>query len=347
MRTSLAWLLAMSLAAFASGASNAFDRLRVRPEGELANIEPLIGTETRESWEKRRGELRKEWEAIVGPFPPRVPLEVDTLSTEKLDDHTRILLRYRVDERTRVEAYLLLPPGASADAKRPAMVCLHPTSPATIRTVVGLEGRESVHYALHLVRRGYVCIAPRNFIWEVAGQSWQQAADRVIRDGWKTCMGRMTWDAIRATDVLADRPEVDASSLGTIGHSLGGKEALYHAAFDDRMRAAISCEGGVGLAFSNWDAAHYLGPQIRSPDFRRDNHEIMSLIAPRALLVIGGESADGAKSWPYVEACLPVWRVYDAEDRLGLLRHEFKHNFPPPGEQRELVWRWLDAQLQR
>ena len=183
-------------------------------------------------------------------------------------------------------------------------------------------------------------------MWEVEGQTWQQAAERVARDGaWKTGMARMVFDAIRATDVLIERPEVDAKRIGTIGHSLGGKKALYHAAFDQRIVAAISCEGGVGLKFSNWEADWYLGQQIQSPDFRHDNHEVMSLIAPRALLVIGGESADGTQSWPIIEACLPVWRLYDAEDRLGLLRHDEKHNFPSPGPRRDRVWAWLDAQM--
>jgi hypothetical protein len=337
---------ALLIAAGIASAGRQFEDLRVRPDGELPKVTPLTNTQTREAWELYRPKLREQWQAILGPFPPRVPLEVETLSTEKLDDHTRILLRYNVDDRTRVEAYLLIPPNASGDLKAPGMVCLHPTNAATIRTAVGLEGRESVHYALHVVRRGYVCIAPRNYLWEVPGESYQQAADRVRRDGrWKTGMARMIWDAIRATDVLAERPEIDPKRLGTIGHSLGGKEALYHAAFDDRIVAAISCEGGVGLPMGNWDAAWYLGDQIKSPDFHHDNQELMSLIAPRAILIIGGESADGAKSWPYVEACLPVWRLYDAEDRVGLLRHNDKHDFPHPGPRRDLVWQWLDAQM--
>lgn len=226
------------------------------------------------------------------------------------------------------------------------MVCLHPTTPATIRTAVGLEGRESVHYALQLVRRGYVTIAPRNFLWDVPGQTWQQAAERVRRDGWKTGMARMVFDAIRATDALIARPEVDAERLGTIGHSLGGKEALYHAAFDERIVAAISCEGGVGLRLSNWEADWYLAKQIKSPAFARENHEMMALIAPRALLVIGGEHSDGAFSWPFIEACLPVWRLYHEEDRIGLLRHDEGHNLPGPGPTRQRVWEWLDVQME-
>jgi len=282
----------------------------------------------------------------MGALPAeRVPLKIEVVSTEDLTDHTRLLLRYNIDARTRTEAYLLLPKGGDKRSPSPAMVCLHPTSKETFRTVVGLEGRETNFYALQHVRRGYVCIAPRNFLWEVEGQTWQQAAERVKRDGWKTGMARMVFDAVRATDVLIERPEVDAKRIGTIGHSLGGKEALYHAAFDERIVAAISCEGGVGLRMSNWEADWYLGKQIHSPAFGHDNHEVMSLVAPRALLIVGGEQFDGAMSWPFVEACLPVWRLYDAEDRLGLLRHDGKHNLPAPGEKRELMWLWLDQQM--
>jgi pimeloyl-ACP methyl ester carboxylesterase len=140
---------------------------------------------------------------------------------------------------------------------------------------------------------------------------------------------------------------VDGKRLGSIGHSLGGKEALYHAAFDERIRAAVSCEGGVGLSFSNWDADWYLGKQIRAAEFKHDQHEVIALIAPRAFLLIGGGSADGAQSWPYIEANLPVWRLYGAEERIGLLRHEQGHDFPAPGPVREQVYAWLDHWLEK
>jgi dienelactone hydrolase len=240
-----------------------------------------------------------------------------------------------------------VPKGAAG--KLPGVVALHPTSKTNLRDPVGLANRESVHHALHLVRRGYVCVAPRNFLWSgEPGETWQQAAERMTRrKGWKTGMGRMLWDAIRAVDVLFERPDVDPKRIGAIGHSLGGKEALYLAAFDERVAAAISCEGGVGLPMSNWDADWYLGPQIKSPTFHHDNHEVVALVAPRALLVIGGGKTDGAHSWPYVEASLPVWRLYGVEERLGLLLHDGGHNFPKPGPDRERAYAWLDHWLKR
>lgn len=299
---------------------------------------------TQSDWQRHRSALLGKVRGALGPFPAPLPVQAEEQLREEQPDHTRILLRYRVEPELWTEAYLLLPKGFSG--KRPGAVVLHATSATHMRDPVGLSGREAMHIALHLVRKGYVCIAPRNYLWSEPGKSYQQAAAEVLRR-WKTGMARMTWDAIRATDILAARPEVDPKRLGSIGHSLGGKEVLYHAALDPRIRAAVSCEGGVGLSFSNWDAPWYLGAQIKEPDFPLGHHEVLALVAPRAFLLIGGESADGAKSWPYIEANLPVWRLFGKEERLGLFRHTYGHDMPPPGPDRERVYAWLEHWLRR
>jgi dienelactone hydrolase len=278
-----------------------------------------------------------------------VALEPRVLSEEALPDHRRLLIRYRVEAGVDAEAYLLIPKDDEpAGARRPGMIVLHQTSETTSRDPVGLAGREPMHLALHLVRRGYVCVAPANFLWATASRDYEQVtADVLAREPWETGMAKMTWDATRATDLLAARPEVDLDRVGSIGHSLGAKEALYLAAFDPRVRAAVACEGGVGLAFTNWDAPWYLGGKIKRPGFAHDHHELIALIAPRALLIVGGEADDGAKTWPYVAANLPLWRLIGAQDRLGLFRHAHGHDFPPPGEDREAVYGWVDHWLKR
>jgi dienelactone hydrolase len=307
------------------------------PEGGFVKLTPL----------KPKAELEREWREILGPFPEPVPLRPEVLSTEELPDHTRLLLRYHTEADATAEAYLVIP--KPARARMPGMVVLHQTSQTTMRDPVGLDGREPMHMALHLVRRGYVCIAPRNFLWNDPVKGYQRITEELLASGrWKTGMAKMEWDAIRATDLLAERPEVDPKRIGAIGHSLGGKEALYHAAFDSRIAAAVSCEGGIGISFSNWDADWYLGKQVHAPGFAHDHHEVLALVAPRPFLLIGGgppNGADGAQSWPYIEANLPRWREAGAEERLGLLLFPGGHDFPGPGPVREKVYGWLDHWL--
>ena len=332
-----------------------FSELRRPPEKAVPALPPVLvdeqgkPVESRAAWKGVRDRLKREWSAILGPFPERPPLDPQVLSTENLPDHTRILLRYPIEPGVDSEAYLLIPKNASGAARgrKPGMVVLHQTTDETIRQSVGISGREQMHIALHLVRRGYVCIAPRNFLWsDPTKEPAQVTRELLARRPWKTGMARMLWDALRATDLLCARREVDPRRIGSIGHSLGGKEVIYHAAFDERIRAAVSCEGGVGLRFSNWDADWYLGAQIHAPGFWRDHQEVVALIAPRPFLLVGGESADGAQSWPYIAVNLPVWRLLGAEERLGLLRHNQGHDFPAPGPDRERIYLWLDHWLE-
>jgi pimeloyl-ACP methyl ester carboxylesterase len=156
-------------------------------------------------------------------------------------------------------------------------------------------------------------------------------------------MWRMLHDALLAVDILAALPEVDPQRIGAVGHSLGAKEVLYLAAFDERVKATVSSEGGVGTTFSNWDAAWYLGETIKSPEFTHEQHELLALAAPRPFLLVGGDSADGDKSWPFIEAALPIYRLYGEPARLGLFNHKQGHAVPPEAERR--IFEWLAAYL--
>src|SRR5262249_18702142 len=107
---------------------------------------------------------------------------------------------------------------------------------------------------LQLVRRGFVVWCPRNYI-NTDGTDWAGNARRVIaaHPDW-TGMTRMGGDALPAADYLESLPEVDRTRIGCLGHSLGAKVVLYAMAFDERYKAGVFSEGGIGLRFSNWDA---------------------------------------------------------------------------------------------
>jgi dienelactone hydrolase len=185
-----------------------------------------------------------------------------------------------------------------------------------------------------------VAFCPRCFLWQYGEPGRLATAVDWLRRHHPgvTGMAKMLFDARRAVDLVASQPDVARDRIGAIGHSLGAKEALYLAAFDPRVRATVASEGGIGLTYSNWEAPWYLGEAIRRPGFGLDHGQVLALAAPRAFLLVGGDSADGAASWPYVAAALPVWSLTGAPDSVGLFNHRQGHAFPPIAQDRTRQW---------
>ena len=309
---------------------------------------------TAERWGHRRAEIKEAWSVFLGEIgddrqavPEPEIVEEDRVVPEGDGELAvvRSLIRYEAEAGRVVEAYRLRPEGAAPSGGRPGAVVLHSTTDITIRQPAGLEGPSEKHIGLQLARRGYVCVCPRCFLWEGGGAGRAlEAVDRSRRrhpDALGTA--QMLFDAQRAMDLLEAEADVDGDRLSAIGHSLGGKEVLFLAAFDDRVRAAVSSEGGIGIGYSNWDAPWYHGPAVGRPGFPLDHAEVLALAAPRAFLLIGGDSADGDRSWPYIEACLPVWKLLGAPEGLILFNHHQGHAYPP--EARAVAEAWLDRWL--
>lgn len=309
-------------------------------------LEPLLvdaegnGITTVAGWQARREEIRRFWLEFLGPQPAeRCDLAPEVLSTEQVGGVVRKLVRLQVEPGCFMEAYLLHP--AEIEGQLPGVVVFHSTVDYTIRQPAGLEGPESKWFGLRLAQRGVVTVSPRCFIWDYCGPKSYAEAVAALRErhpGWRG-MEKMIFDGSRAADYLESLPFVDPERLGCIGHSLGAKEVLYAAALDERFKAAVSSEGGIGLGFSNWEAEWYLGPDIRQPGFRHDNHEVLALVAPRPFLLIGGESADGSRSWPFIERAKEVYDLLGAGDRIGLLMHSSGHSVPRIAE--ECAYGWL------
>lgn len=330
------------------------------PEAPLADapkLSPLLRSiegeaiTAREEWEKRRNDLRSKWLEILGELPrDRGPLEAQVIATEELTRFRRRRVRYRIEDGVYAEGYLLmpwdLPEGSSR--KLPAVVVFHPTVESSSKQPAGIDpSRPGLHIGVDLAKRGFVALCPRSYIFEEgADYAGSVAKMKARHPSWKG-MTRMLLDALRAADYLESLPYVDEKRIGCIGHSLGAKEVLYAAAFDERYQAAVFSEGGIGLGMSNWDAPWYLGPEIKAAGFEREHHEFLALIAPRAfLLLAGGASAgaaDGERAWAFVEAALEVYKLLGRDECFGWINHGFGHDYPRPARAaaEEFLDRWL------
>lgn len=316
------------------------------PPTELSPLFTTSTTNIKTAWPSRRADIRSAWLNILGPLPqaPADGITTKLIADESLATCTRQLIKYEAEPGRYVRAYLLRPVGDETTT-RPGVVVFHPTNKQSIKVVAGTGGRPDQHLALHLVERGFVCICPENYINEE--RSWNAAvAETKKRHPDSTGMATMLADGMRAVDVLLDQPGVDPDRIGTIGHSLGAKEVLYLMAFDNRVKAGVFSEGGIGLSFSNWNANWYLGKQINATNFGHDHHELLALIIPRPLLIFGGETgraADGDRTWSYVMAANELSQQLGHPPRIGFINHHEGHFFSPA--MAEKGFEWLDGWL--
>lgn len=307
------------------------------------------------AWRRRRQQLTATWQKYLGSLGERkgTPPKFAVLEHDTSAGVSRQLIRYEVEPGETTEAYLLRPAGGGK-SRRAGVVVLHSTVDDSIRQPAGLAMHDAAEkaFGLHLAQRGWVALCPRNFLWPTNAKiNTQQAMQRFAkRHPGITGMAKMLHDAQVAVDLLAAQDDVDRDRLAAVGHSLGGKEVLYLAAFDPRIRCAVSSEGGIGMRFSNWDAPWYLGPGMKRDLAGHEHHELLAMTAPRAFLLIGGatpndrvaaQGADGDQSWPFVAEALKVYRLFDERPKLRFYNHHKGHSVPTEAEER--IYEWLAA----
>jgi hypothetical protein len=150
------------------------------------------------------------------------------------------------------------------------------------------------------------------------------------------------WGISRIIDGLEKVPEtnIDLKHLAVTGCSFAGKIALFAGAFDERIALTIAQESGGGGAAS-WRVTETLDGSretlrnaqgvpwysLNVKQFNNDvnklpfdHHELMAMVAPRALLVLGNPDYEWlAEESGYVScmAAREVWKAFGISDRFG------------------------------
>ncbi|MDA1052537.1 MAG: FG-GAP-like repeat-containing protein [Planctomycetota bacterium] len=301
----------------------------------------------------RRQHILYWMQAAMGEFPEtsrRVPLDVEILEEVTTEKYTRRRISFVAEPGDRVPAYLLIP--HDQQGKSAAMLCLHQTTGIGKGEPAGLGGLPTLHYAHELVERGYVCIVPDypsfgdySYDFKTQGKHYASGSMKAI------------WNNLRAVDLLVSLPEVDSDRIGCIGHSLGGHNTLFTAAFDQRLKAVVTSCGFTAFnhyyegKLAGWTSDRYM-PRIRDlynndPDqVPFDFYEVLAAICPRAIFInapLHDSNFDVTGVRKVVDEVGKAYDLSNARDKLVAEYPDSAHDFPDTV--RQAAYMWLDRQL--
>jgi formylglycine-generating enzyme required for sulfatase activity/pimeloyl-ACP methyl ester carboxylesterase len=325
-----------------------FKRYNNAPQGfesSTGSLSPLVQAGgSPEAWREKAADIKSRWVALLSE--PKLPVANPTarlIREVTQRNFTGQLMQLEMEPEVWEKIYVLRPANS---AKRPAPVMIVPFYDVDTPAAIDLGGRNYAAdrgvnaFAYTAAQHGYIAVAVRWF-GESYGASYSEAvANLSERHPGSTGLGKWIADVRRVVDFIETLPDADATRIGIMGHSLGGKMALYAAAFEPRIRATVSSELGVGFKFSNYEDYWYLGENLAKAPAGMDQHELIGLIAPRPFLLIGGDEFDKKESWYYINAARAVYALSGNGKNIGYFNHHTGHT--PSPEAVSLAFDWLD-----
>ena len=311
----------------------------------------LSAIRSRADWRKARAQILANMQLVMGELPKlkRGKVAVVTLEQEDLPAYTRSKIKYQVEADDWVPAHLLMP--KKGRRPWPAMLCLHQTTKIGKDEPAGLGGNPNLQYAKELAERGFVCIVPDYpYLGENNFDPYQH--------GYASCTMKGIWNHIRVIDLLQSLPFVSSNRIGAIGHSLGGHNTLFVAAFDQRIRAMVTSCGFTSFRkyyngdLTGWSGNRYM-PRIAERYGKTwarmpfDFPDILVSLAARPLF-INAPLHDANFEVSGVKDCValaaPIYdNIFKAKNSLVAVYPDAGHDFPP--EVRQQAYRFLDHRL--
>ena len=329
-------------------------------------------------WQRRREEILSTWHKIMGPWPPLIEKpRVEVVNTTHRENIAQQQLRIEIAlGNEMVDALLLVPNGKTAVQKRPAVVVVYYDA----ETGAG-SGAPFRDYAWQLARRGFVALS----VGKPNAKIDLTSTNKPRTEPYLGPVGKpvrvepisaLAYAAANAHTVLAQRPEVDPNRIGIVGHSFGGKWAMFASCLYDKFACAVWSDPGIVFDerdrrkqnpngsvnyFDVWYLGFDLGavadPKNAGP-FRKlptegqprtgaykalvegghDLVELHALMAPRPFLVSGG-TADLAERWPALNHAIAVNKLLGYENRVAMTARK---DHTPTEEANEQVYRFFE-----
>lgn len=279
-----------------------------------------------EDWPKRRQEILKQWHDLMGPWPELIEKpKIEYLEKEQRDNFTQHHIRLEIAPMRRTDdAYLLIPEGKGPF---PAVLVVYYEA----LTGIGKKG-ELRDFAYQLARRGFVTLS----LGSPPGSYYPDMAKAQLQP-----LSYHAYVAANCCNALASLEQVDGKRIGVVGHSYGGKWAMFASCLYDKFACGVWSDGGIVFDEKrgnvNYWEPWYLGyepgqqrkpgiPTEKNPrtgayrkmiEEGRDLHELHALMAPRPFLVSGG-SEDQPERWKALNHAIAVNRLLGVENRVAM-----------------------------
>jgi len=337
-----------------SASKEAWEKIRVffappaELGGDLGDFRPVLlfedgrRVQSALDWLQRRQELLRKWHGLLGAWPP---LLGKPYGQEQFREETGQFVRRRIELEIapgrKTTVYLLTPersgsPEGSGPFPAVIDVFYYPEDGAGYKS----DRRRQNDFGYQLVQRGFaaLCVGQNPTAPRPGADLYYPAWDRAQLQP----LSYLAYVAANCHTFLAQRPEIDSNRIGIVGHSYGGKWALFAGALYDKFAAV--CVSDPGIVFDearpdvNYWEPWYLG-YVPGTEFRPrgilteahprvgpykvmkergdDLHELHALIAPRPFFVAGG-SEDPPERWKALNHIVALNRLLGHANRVGL-----------------------------
>ncbi len=165
---------------------------------------------------------------------------------------------------------------------------------------------------------------------------FQLYPEQLTADNGMRAIGAWAWGASRVLDYFEKDGEIDAKKVAIVGHSRGGKAALWAAAEDQRFAICVSnCSGNTGAAlarrqfgeritrintsFPYWFTTNYKKYNDKENLLPVDQHMLIALIAPRPLYATNASKdlwADPKGTFLSLKHAESVYALYGIKSNL-------------------------------
>jgi len=278
---------------------------------------------------------------LLGPVVAPGPLAVRVHQEVACEGYVRRLVSYDVPSG-RASAFLCVPDGLTARA--PVVFCHHQHAGVFDlgkSEVCGLRGNPDQAYAAELAQRGFITIAPDAIGFEDRNWNdgknvtWFELSSRLLLG--RTLLADCLQEVSLAIDYATSLPEADPDRVGFIGHSYGGRIAMWAPAWDTRIRVSVSNCGCIPYRES---FAHDTGFQAELvvPGFAAgyDVEDVLAVAEQCDVLLLAAEDDRWSRGARDIQDRLRRRGADHVSVAVGPGDHEFR-----PG-QREVAYGFLD-----